>query len=167
VRFHPPEPPRQDGEWLAYRFSDVRSVADFGCNNGQMLRTFRSLFSLTDTLGIDGDDYSEGFPGKFLLHDLRKPLDLGRKFDLVVCVEVAEHLPKSFADVLVATLIRHSDLILFSAAHQGQGGHEHLNEQPPEYWIEKFVGYESDATIRQYAHSWWLQQNLLLFKRSA
>jgi hypothetical protein len=37
------------------------------------------------------------------------------------------------------SLVAHSNLILFSAAVPGQGGEFHVNEQPYEYWREKFA----------------------------
>src|SRR5690606_41065311 len=70
----------------------------------------------------------------FMEWDLRHPFDLGRGFDLVICLEVAEHLPESSAADLVDSLCRHSNRILFSAAIPGQGGQNHLNEQWSEYW---------------------------------
>jgi hypothetical protein len=71
--------------------------------------------------------------------DLASPVDLGRKFDFVQSLEVAEHLPESAASTFVESLVRHGDIILFSAAAVGQGGHDHINEQPYEYWRDKFL----------------------------
>jgi hypothetical protein len=57
-----------------------------------------------------------------------------------MCVEVGEHLPEDKADVLVDTAVRHArKAVIWSAATPGQGGHEHINEQPHEYWVEKFA----------------------------
>ena len=47
----------------------------------------------------------------------------------------------AFADVFVDSLCRHGELIIFSAAVPGQGGERHVNEQPLEYWREKFAGH--------------------------
>jgi hypothetical protein len=54
---------------------------------------------------------------------------------------VAEHLHPDSADNLVETLTSLSSRILFSAAVPGQMGQNHLNEQWPEYWQEKFSGF--------------------------
>lgn len=59
-------------------------------------------------------------------------------FDLALCIEVAEHLPPDRADYLVDLLTSSADTVFFSAAHPGQGGTLHLNEQPREWWLEKF-----------------------------
>jgi hypothetical protein len=52
---------------------------------------------------------------------------------------VAEHLPAAAARTFVATLTRHSSLVLFSAAPPGQGGAHHVNEQPYGYWRDLFA----------------------------
>jgi hypothetical protein len=63
---------------------------------------------------------------------------VGERFDLVQCLEVAEHLSPQAAPLLVKSLVLHSDVILFSAARPGDGGEHHVNEQEPEYWRELF-----------------------------
>jgi 2-polyprenyl-3-methyl-5-hydroxy-6-metoxy-1,4-benzoquinol methylase len=102
-------------------------------------------------------------------------LDLDQKFDLVISLEVAEHLPKTAADVFVDSVVRHGDVILFSAAIPFQGGNGHVNEQWPGYWAEKFAlrGFKTLDVIRPMIWGdesvfWWLQQNtLLLLNESA
>jgi hypothetical protein len=65
-------------------------------------------------------------------------LSLGRKFDLVLCLELAEHLSQDRADSLVQSLVNLGPVVLFSAAVPFQGGPHHINEQWPEYWVERF-----------------------------
>ncbi len=88
-----------------------------------------------------------------LIHDLREPLDMARTFDLVVCIEVAEHLPESAADILCDTIVGHMGrYLLFTAAPPGQGGNGHINCQPPGYWKQKFgdrgLGYRKNPVKR-------------------
>jgi hypothetical protein len=87
---------------------------------------------------------------EFLAKDLSFPFDLGRRFDLVQCLEVAEHLPERAADGLIDSIVRHGDVVLFSAAVPGQGGTHHVNEQPVEYWRDKFAarGYAAFDVLR-------------------
>jgi len=73
--------------------------------------------------------------------DLTTEVNLEKKFDLVWCYEVAEHLPEEFADIFVHTLIKHGNTIVLSAATPGQGGDGHVNEQPASYWIKKMNSY--------------------------
>ena len=72
-----------------------RSVVDVGCGVGTWLSVFRE-HGVEDVRGID----IEGVAGlleipldQFLAHDLTRPIEPDRQFDLVVCLEVAEHLP--------------------------------------------------------------------------
>lgn len=111
-------------------------------------------------------------PADFVPHDLTLPLDLGRRFDLVLSVEVGEHLPASAASTFVQTVARHGDLVAFGAALPGQGGHHHLNEQWPDYWTALFQreGFELFDVLRPLLWDdarvlWSYRQNLLLFAR--
>jgi hypothetical protein len=61
------------------------------------------------------------------------------KYDLVMCIEVAEHIKENKADNLVSNLCNFADnFILFTAAGVGQRGKGHINCQPKQYWIDKF-----------------------------
>lgn len=65
-----------------------------------------------------------------------------KPFDLVESLEVAEHLEKQYAENFVELLTKFSDIILFSAAIPYQGGTNHFNEQPPQYWAEIFKKFD-------------------------
>lgn len=123
---------------------DIRSVLDVGCGQGAWSSIWRDL-GISDLVGLDGDYVDRDkllIPEtSFLGHDLTDEFDLGRKFDLVQCLEVAEHIPKEAAPQLIQSLCRHSGLVLFSAAPPGQGGDGHINEQPYEYWRRLFAGH--------------------------
>jgi SAM-dependent methyltransferase len=117
------------------------SVLDVGCGRGTWLGQWRRL-GVADVVGVDGDYVARESlavpPECFVAHDLRLPLRLGRRFDLVESLEVAEHLPEAAAETFVDSLCAHADVILFSAAVPGQGGEHHVNEQPYSYWRAKF-----------------------------
>lgn len=124
------------------------SVIDFGCGLGWILYYFHKHFELKDLLGIEPNiniqylDSNTGlkeFTNEFIYPlSLTEPLYLERKFDLAICFEVVEHFEDKYSDIAIENICRHSDDIVFSAAHPGQGGYGHINEQPKEYWIEKF-----------------------------
>lgn len=118
-----------------------RSVLDVGCGRGMWLRAVLD-FGVTDVQGIDGVDTPEEklqIPkDRVLLHDLGNSWDLARQFDLVLCLEVAEHLDSHVAETLIKCLCRHGDTVLFSAAIPGQAGQHHVNCQWPSYWQELF-----------------------------
>ena len=120
----------------------VKSVVDFGCGVGGWLSYFLRLNPSGSVFGLD-----TGKPDKKQLQisekdykrvDLSKAVNLNRKFDLCMSLEVAEHIPSECAENFVDNLCRHADIILFSAAIPGQGGIGHINEQLLSYWVEKF-----------------------------
>lgn len=117
------------------------SVLDVGCGAGAWLAVYRDL-GLTTYLGVDGDyvqpDALRIAPDHFRPTDISQAFDLGQRFDLVQCLEVAEHVSADRAEILVDNLVRHGHVILFSAAVPGQGGENHINERPYGYWRDLF-----------------------------
>jgi Methyltransferase domain len=129
------------------RHLQVSGVLDVGCGRGIWVDEWRRS-GVEDAFGVDGDYVSAdrlAIPKEcFAAFDLSEPIRLGRRFDLVQSLEVAEHIPASKAEIFIDNLVAHSDVILFSAAVPGQGGEFHINEQPYEYWRGKFAlrGFE-------------------------
>ncbi len=78
------------------------SIVDIGCGSGHWLAAATKL-GVTDILGVDGDWVKESqlaIPrDKFVPHDLSTPLKLGRRFDLALSLEVAEHLPLKWLSI--------------------------------------------------------------------
>ena len=114
-----------------------RSVLDVGCGTGTWLREY-TRHGLADVMGLDSEDLNPRallIPrDRFKAVDISQPFDLGRRFDLVQCLETAEHLSPDASRTIVANLTTHGRLVLFSAAVPGQGGENHVNEQPYEFW---------------------------------
>ena len=138
---------------LLSRDLSVTSVLDLGCGEGAWLSVWREM-GVEEIVGVDGDYVDRSrcmFPAeRFVCHDLSRPLRLDRRFDLVECLEVAEHIPHASAGDLVDSLTAHGDIILFSAAPPGQGGEFHINEQPYDYWRDLFRkrGYVALDAVR-------------------
>ncbi|MCE9609402.1 MAG: methyltransferase domain-containing protein [Chthoniobacter sp.] len=153
-------------------------VLDVGCGTGAL------LFSLQQR-GVDvlGFEYSEagiaicqkkGVPVRKCNLE-KKTVQLPINFDVSVCTEVAEHLPESCADDLVNLLCRAAPVVVFTAAVPGQGGDDHVNEQPHEYWIKKFAEREYDfdqALTSDWRRNWRRAQivdcfssNLMIFRK--
>jgi len=112
-----------------------------GCGTGTWLRAALEL-GVSDVVGIDGVNLPEDrllLPAeKFLCRNLTVPVDLKRRFDVGMCLEVAEHLEPEYGKILIEILTKHADTILFSAACPGQPGQHHVNCQWPVYWQELF-----------------------------
>jgi SAM-dependent methyltransferase len=132
------------------------SVLDLGCGTGQAVDFFVRA-GVEDVLGVENSAAAirlSQCPERILRHDLRRFLDLGRRFDLVFSFEFLEHVPERYVPTLLETFDRHTDTIVMSAATPGQGGQGHFNEQPPEYWIRKFAdqGFDlNEALTRRFA----------------
>jgi SAM-dependent methyltransferase len=117
-----------------------RSVVDVGCGAGKASDFWREL-GTTEVIGVEGSRTAieaNSRPDLIVQADLSRPLALGRKFDLVYTVEVAEHIHPALAAVFVRNLVSLGDRILITAARPGQGGLGHLNEREPEYWEALF-----------------------------
>ncbi len=158
------------------RWIKTNTVLDLGCGIGTWLRGFAAC-GRREVLGVErellADQYLEIAADLILHADLSQPLDLHRRFDLVICLEVAEHIAAEAAGTIVENCIRHADIVLFSAALPGQQGRHHINEQLPEYWVALFRarGYVALDLIRPLI--WndrnipiWYRQNTLLFVRN-
>ncbi len=117
------------------------SLLDVGCGTGTWLRAALDN-GVRDVSGIDGipvpPDSLHVPPDRIVIRDLRDEWAFGRRFDLVLCLEVAEHLPADAAASLVQKLTGCSDRIYFSAANPWQGGQHHVNAQWPAYWQALF-----------------------------
>jgi Methyltransferase domain/N-terminal domain of galactosyltransferase len=146
------------------------TVIDVGCGVGAWTSQWSSA------IGVDGDwvprDKLLIPEAQFLAHDLTQPLKLGRKADLVLCLEVAEHLPPRASRTLVESLCKHGGVVAFSAAVPGQEGVDHINLHWPSYWAKLFAehGYRPYDVVRQRIWwdqrvEWWYRQNIILFAR--
>ena len=150
----------------------IATVLDVGCGAGAWLREWKSVdarvlgldgeYVRRDKLLIDGDEFATA--------DLAEGFTLDERFDLVQSLEVAEHLPPESAEGFVASLCRHGDMVLFSAAPPGQGGENHLNEQPYDYWRALFQRQGFDmydpvrgAVLARTEVKPWYRYNTFLF----
>jgi SAM-dependent methyltransferase len=149
------------------------SVIDFGCGVGTWLQEF-SRHGVVDVFGIDGRAVNVAelkiAANRFKRHRLDQPLRLDRRFDLALCLDVAEEVPEPRADHLIQTLTQTSPIVCFSAAIPSQGGPQHVNEQWPEYWIRRFEAHQFQFIDAIRPRIWnhpivefWHAQNVVLF----
>lgn len=173
------DPWRSDANCVSeavYDYFKPRSVIDIGCAIGTHLEYFYEKD--VEVKGVEGN--SKAFnhavvPQSYLeQHDLRDPYTPERKYDLAICFEVAEHIPDSYSDTFVDTLSDCSGKIIMTAAKPGQAGTHHVNNQPQDYWREKFADrgytYDSDAVehlkrsieVQKTDH---ILENIMVFER--
>ncbi len=149
-------------------------VLDVGCGIGAYLALFKQL-GATDVVGVDGIPANTTIltGHEYLARDLSDPLHLERLFDLVICVEVVEHLDAQYSDVLLDSVARHAGrVVVFSAAEPEQPGRGHINCRPISHWLERWAerGWYPDLTdslgMRCLATLSWFRRNLIVLRRS-
>jgi hypothetical protein len=160
----------------------IESIVDVGCGRGPWLKAFSEIFSLrpASLLGIDGPwntrerlEVDADYIGINL--DRLEELKVDRKFDLAICVEVAEHLHPNSAGVLIQELCSLSDVVIFSAATKHQGGIGHRNEIYPSEWAHIF--HDNGYLVYDYfrpllwgissIRPWYLQSIFLYIRRDS
>jgi SAM-dependent methyltransferase len=117
-----------------------RRIVDIGCGSG----VYSHLFSRrgVETLSIDGvtPPPDQSFPVLIHQRDLTERLEnIWGAFDLVLCLEVAEHIPEPLSGAFLDNLTRFGDTLVLSAAPPNQGGLHHVNEQPKRYWVRRLA----------------------------
>jgi SAM-dependent methyltransferase len=168
-------------EIAASVMSDLKphSVIDVGCGTGALLAALRDR-----GCEVFGLEYAESgltlcrsrklAVRKFdLEHDT---FDEGLTFDVAISTEVAEHLPERCADRYIELLTKAAPQIIFTAAFPGQGGRDHVNEQPASYWIDKFsaLGFTFNEPLSdEWRRRWkeagiapWYWMNAMIFAKS-
>lgn len=151
-----------------------KSVVDFGCGLGTFLYCFK-IEGVKEVLGLDGSWVNKELLNKYISHDeflecnLEEPLNLGKRFDLAISLEVAEHIPEKAADIFIENLVSTSQMIVFSASVPNQDGQNHINEQWLNYWEQKFSkhNYIMHDILRPLFWDnpnifWWYKQNMVL-----
>ncbi len=138
---------------------DQLTVLELGCAGGWF--TQEMLDRGLDVFGVEGSHagyasaLARGIPeSRVMRHDLRRPLNLGRQFDMVLCTEVAEHIECPFSAQLVYNIVNHGKFVWFSFQTPGQGNHyHHCNNQPPEFWrnIFRFADFNFELLAPEYA----------------
>jgi cyclopropane fatty-acyl-phospholipid synthase-like methyltransferase len=152
-------------------FGRPPSILDIGCGTGAMVKLAR--LNGIEAVGIDQLEMEP----PDITHDLEKPIDLGKKYGLVICLEVVEHISEFNEDIILRTIQNHAHkngMLLFSAAHPGQGGDHHKNLRSAKYWrsmlFHRGMNYREDITNRMRI-AWlniphpmdWLISNVQLF----
>ena len=142
-------PYKRDAEWLAF-FGGIaeriateirpQRVLDAGCALGLLVETLRDRG--IDAYGID--------ISAFAIAQVHQPIQpfcrqgsvtepFAERYDLIVSIEVLEHMSAPEAEAAIATFCRHSDDILFSSSPFDFKEATHGNVQPPEYWASHFA----------------------------
>lgn len=170
-------------EWfipLLIKQFNPTSLADVGCGTGHYLKVAKNM-GIKEIFGIEGSDsaFEQMLVGKEYVRqgDLRDKIGGLKKYDLVISIEVAEHIDEEYVDNYLFNLSSLSNRILMTAAPPGQGGTAHVNEKPHSWWIEKFknIQYEFDKQSTDLFRKGvaqaigfktdWFEPNIMVFKK--
>ncbi len=150
---------RQSLNWRVQLVGDAikntfkpKSVVDVGCGNGDIIGYLRKS-GIGRTFAIEGtknsiESIKRNYNGTLHIHDIRTHNLIYTKYDLCICLEVAEHVEDEYASVFVENLVNLSDTVLFSFAKPGQKGHYHVNCKPTAYWFYKFDIHNYDLDYK-------------------
>lgn len=167
------------------------SAIDYGCGCGWIL-DYLKAFGVTEAVGFEkslaAKEVREGIDpilrsdvnivfgvdGDLINGAIFKHLD--RLYDMAICVEVAEHIPDKYSEILVQNITKNTNLLIFSAAPPGQGGVDHVNERTWTYWKNRFTKVnfeeckEQTETMQHYLKSVqvksWYSNNMRVLRRS-
>eukprot|EP00439_Symbiodinium_sp_Y106_P068289 s2412_g11.t1 len=137
--YHMHDRPFADALITFFKSREATSVADFGCGLGLYVRDLRRVgFRSGNPATWEITD------GRCLQADLSKDLDLGTRWDWVLSLEVAEHIPRQFEESFLDNLERHacSGMVL-SWGNQAGEGHVNLRTSEEVEDLMKQRGFES------------------------
>lgn len=160
-------PYMRDEHWLGFFgaiadriVEDIRprSVLDAGCAMGFLVEALRDRG--VEAYGLDVSEYALGQVREDIRLYCRRasvtePLD--RDYDLIVSIEVLEHLPAAEAEAAIDNLCEHAGEILFSSTPSDFSEPTHVNVRPTSYWVGQFArrGFLADAAYdASYITAW-------------
>lgn len=137
---------QRDDEWLQFFggiadriVSDIqpKTVLDAGCAMGFLVEGLRNLG--VEAYGVDISDFAienvdAGIRDYCWQGSIVEPFP--RSYDLIVSIEVFEHMEPQDAEVAAKNLCQHTEDIIFSSTPFDYKEATHFNVRPPEYWSE-------------------------------
>jgi hypothetical protein len=153
----------------------IQSVTDFGCGLGEYLSKLSPI--VNNAIGVEGSIPKQAKFEYIIQGDLTTDLK-SKAFtsDLVISLEVGEHIPAEFMGVYLENITNHSAKYLITSwAVRGQAGFGHVNcldnaEIIPEFENRGFKLLEKETEkarliIEDKAH--WFRNTLFIFKNNA
>eukprot|EP01097_Dermamoeba_algensis_P002822 TRINITY_DN2117_c0_g1_i3.p1 TRINITY_DN2117_c0_g1~~TRINITY_DN2117_c0_g1_i3.p1 ORF type:complete len:614 (+),score=160.15 TRINITY_DN2117_c0_g1_i3:32-1873(+) len=162
-----------------------QSVMDVGCGLGLYLKDLH-FHGVTRCVGVEPANMAKSTISPFHSGDCvllqlnafdptpgKPPVSLGEQFDLVISVEVAEHIPLAAHEKYFNFLTQHAkDVIVFSGGTPGQGGTGHISLRNFEDWLAEFekrgwhCDVEATERMRSSVDFFWFKRNIAMFRKS-
>jgi len=153
-----------------------KTVIDIGCGPCNHLNEFNNVG--VEVYGIDASEHSKDFaydPKNIRIANLKNNIGC-QPAELAFCLEVIEHIDAEFEDVAIDNILDIAGKwLIFSGAVPNQGGNNHVNEKPHQYWIDKieskgltFKKSMTENLRKSWKESnvqWWYWKNVMVFER--
>jgi hypothetical protein len=124
---------------------DIKTVLDFGCATCNFMLELDKLgFDINGTDSCSKNLMLKEYTDRVFQKDFKRPFDLEKKFDLIISMEIAEHIECPFSSVYVENITKHGDLVYLSACPPdiNKPHFHHPNEQPMEFWENIFLYFD-------------------------
>lgn len=147
------------------------NIIDIGCGPGEYVKAF--LNKGINCVGYDGspltNDITNGICNTM---DFSNAVDIGQ-FDVVLSLEVGEHIPREYEEIYIDNLVRASKkYICLSWAIEGQGGIGHVNCHNNDYVINELTkrgfSYEKNISeeLRNVSTLPWFKNTIMVFVKN-
>jgi hypothetical protein len=174
-----------------FNFSSVSSAIDVGCADGHLIDFIKSGFKNVSVEGIEYFEYHKKYASKSIVDnihfiDIRDPLPEGleeKKFDIVICTEVGEHIEPEYTETLLKNLrsLTGKYLIMTWSRYGGSENpesdphHQHLNPLPFDSFVDLMVGKGftlnvpasnalGQASVKYSNFSYWWRESLTVWE---
>lgn len=169
-----------------FDFSIIDSFADLGCSSGRLIEHMKAKYPHVEVFGFEYFEWAKKHADPAIkdfiqLGDLSKPLNHTKKYSIVNCTEVGEHIEKDAEDVLLTNIVSLVDDILIltwsNEEHDGDG--QHVNPRTKKYIINKLskmgllfwkeatseIKNTLELSLEGVGHNWW-PENIMVFKKA-
>ena len=152
--------------------NNAPTIGDFGAGGGHY-SSWLNETGLVSSYAYDGTPGITSITGG-TVHalNLAVPTDLGRVFDWVLCIEVAEHVPEQFSQVLIENWARHARIGLIISWSDSIVGIGHVNPQPFQIvntMIERLTGFVIDVQatekLRAISEKDYISKSVAVYRR--
>lgn len=148
------------------------TVADLGCGDGWYCKQLKEQLPKTIIHGFEGsiDMRIHGVYDEIFNIDLSE-YQSTEQYDLVLCLEVGEHIPKQYEQIFLDNIVNFCKKhLILSWAIPKQGGRGHVNEQSLDYIQNEMkkrnfkIDIEKTKKLRDVAILKWFKNNITVYE---
>ncbi|MCR5500025.1 MAG: methyltransferase domain-containing protein [Acetatifactor sp.] len=119
---------------------EIHTAMDVGCATGYLVESFHKFGVAAE--GIDISEYAlscvkEEMKDFCYRQSITEPL--AKKYDLISCIEVLEHLRPEEISLAIENICNATDLVIFSSTPFDYDEETHFSVHSVDYWAEQFA----------------------------